>query len=249
MYDFAYLRDAHDRFWDVIRMELGFGPDHLSRGGDLWAMWLNTDLVMGQTCGMPYRTRLHTVVQYVATPDYGINGCPAGYYNSVLLSSDAGFGLGDCTGATIAYNDAGSQSGWAAPITHLSKRGIVPHRGIETGAHVNSMYAVVQGRADFCAVDAHTFALAMVAHPDLRALCVIDHTDPTPGLPIICAQRFDPNPLRHALDRAYDRLTTDDRKQLRHCGFVTLTPDAYLSVPTPTSPAKLFNRNDHLASF
>ena len=62
MYDMPHLRGAHDRYWTAIRDALGYGPDALTRGGDPWAEWQSPDLLLGQTCGLPYRARLHDKV-------------------------------------------------------------------------------------------------------------------------------------------------------------------------------------------
>ena len=241
MYDFAHLRAAHDQFWTLIRAELGFGPAQLTRDPDIWAQWQSADLVVGQTCGMPYRERLHDKVSYVLTPDYGIEGCPAGYYNSLILSDDADRDLMSYDQGRFAYNDALSQSGWAGPVTYLTRHGIRPAVGVETGAHVQSMWAVREGRADFCAVDANTYALALVEYPELASLHIIARTDPTPALPYICATRFDAARVAAAVQNAFTSLEQNQKSQMRLRGFISLSTDEYLSVPSPTSPDKLFS--------
>lgn len=72
MYDMPDLHAANDRLWTLIRQHLGFGPDTLSRGLDPWEIWQSPDLVLAQTCGMPFRTRLHRDVALIGTPDYGV---------------------------------------------------------------------------------------------------------------------------------------------------------------------------------
>jgi len=86
MYDMPATSAANDRFWTLIRQHLGYGPTYLTRDGNVWDIWLNPDLLFAQTCGMPYRTRLHGQVQLVGTPDYGLPGCPPGHYCSVLIA-------------------------------------------------------------------------------------------------------------------------------------------------------------------
>lgn len=241
MYDFAHLRHAHDRFWDLIRNSLGFGPQRLTRGADLWDMWQSPGLILGQTCGMPFRERLHRHVSYVLTPDYGIAGCPPGYYNSVILSAKPIDQITSLNGATIAYNEAMSQSGWSAPINYLSKYDVRPAQGIQTGAHVKSMSAVAMGYADFCAVDAQTFALSKTETADFETLHIVAHTDPTPGLPYICAPRFNTVDIQTAITTAFKDLEPDHKAALRLKGFVRLSVANYLAIHSPTSPEKLFN--------
>jgi ABC-type phosphate/phosphonate transport system substrate-binding protein len=67
-------------------------------------------------------------VTYVGTPDYGVEGCPPGHYRSVFVvrADDRAPKPADFDGARFAYNEALSQSGWAAPQTHAAKLGHQP---------------------------------------------------------------------------------------------------------------------------
>lgn len=238
MYDMTPIRGANDRFWQAIRAELGDGPERLCRADDPWAVWQSPDLLLAQTCGMPYRTRLHRHVTLVATPDYGLPGCPKGHYNSVIVvrSDAAGNRIEDFAGGTLAYNEALSQSGWAAPATHFADRGLRFDRLLRTGAHAASARAVAEGRADIAGIDALTWALLCEHDPLAEALRVIDRTAPTPALPYITAGTRDPEPLRTALPRALARLSPADRAALHLRGFEVLPERAYLAVPTPPPP-------------
>ena len=68
MYDMPAIQPANDRFWQAIRAHLGHGPETLTRDRDYWEMWQSPDLLLGQTCGLPYRSRLHGRVARIATP-------------------------------------------------------------------------------------------------------------------------------------------------------------------------------------
>ena len=118
MYDMPEIQAANDRYWQAIRDRLGYGPASLSRDLDYWEMWQSPDLLLGQTCGMPYRTRLHDKVTLIGTPDFGLPDCPPGYYQSVIVarSEDTRDTLQDFDGARFAYNENMSQSGWAGPF-------------------------------------------------------------------------------------------------------------------------------------
>ena len=62
-------------------------PEGLQRDpDDLWSQWTSPDLVFSQTCGFPYRARLHGSVTLIGTPDFGVEDCPPGYYRSVLVA-------------------------------------------------------------------------------------------------------------------------------------------------------------------
>jgi hypothetical protein len=75
MYDYPELHAAHDALWAAIRLRLrarGIGdtPDALTRSADLFSMWRNPALLLGQTCGHPQVTGLGDKVQVIATPIY-----------------------------------------------------------------------------------------------------------------------------------------------------------------------------------
>lgn len=237
MYDMAPVRPATDRWWRAIRAELGDGPDRLTRDRDPWEVWQSPDLLLAQTCGLPYRTRLHGAVTLVGTPDYGLPGCPPGYYRSVLVArADGDAGLAAAARGTLAFNDALSQSGWAAPITHLAGLGLAPGGLLRTGAHALSARAVADGRADLAAIDAMTWELLCAHDPVAAALRVIATTEPTPGLPLITARGRDPAPIAAAVRAAIARLPEPDRRALHLRGLVDFSADAYLAVPTPPGP-------------
>jgi len=239
MYDMAPLRAANDRYWQAIRTALGAGPETLSRDADPWEAWQSPELLLAQTCGMPYRTRLHGSVTLVATPDHGLPGCPPGHYNSVLVvRADApGEAPEDFAGGTLAYNEALSQSGWAAPSAYFAQRGIRFSTLLQTGTHAASARAVAEGRAEIAGIDALTWALLNEHDPVTEGLRVIGATAPTPALPYITAASRDPEPLRAALREAVAALSPTDRAALHLGGIETLPASAYLAVPTPPPPA------------
>jgi ABC-type phosphate/phosphonate transport system substrate-binding protein len=152
MYDRPETAAANKRFWDLIRGHLGHGPVHLNQDIDVWQVWHAPELLFSQTCGMPFRTRLRGKVQLIGTPDYGLSGCPPGHYNSVFVARvQDQTPLEQFSGRRFAYNEALSQSGWAAPATHMADYGIAPGGLLATGGHMLSARAVAETRADFAA--------------------------------------------------------------------------------------------------
>jgi len=238
MYDRPETAAANDRFWASIREHLGGGPEQLTRGADFWEVWKSPDLLLSQTCGCPYRTRLYGEVELVGTPDYGLPGCPPGYYNSVFVarSEDAGKPLSAFSGRRLAYNEGLSQSGWAAPMVHLNDRSILPGALIETGGHKRSAEAVAEGRADFAALDALTWEMIRTYDDFASGLTEIERTEPTPTLPYITALGGDTGALFAALESAIRGLDEETRSQLHLKGVVRIAPSDYLAVPTPPGP-------------
>lgn len=61
---------------------------------------------------------------------------------------------------------------------------------IETGSHAASMAAVAEGRADVCAIDCVTFAIAARHRPELTTgLRRIARSPPMPALPYVTSSR------------------------------------------------------------
>lgn len=236
MYETATMRGANDRFWAAIRAVLGMGPRFLDRENDPHETWLDPDLLLSQTCGLPYRTSLHAIVQLVGTPDYAVEGCPPGYYKShlVVRADDPRGTLEDFSGAVLARNDVRSQSGWMAVETHLrtEQSGFsFARRAINTGSHLNSMRAVAARQADIAAVDAVTWALLARDTEDTKDLRVLASTAPTPGLPLITGAHQDAAALLRATRSALTGLSRDDRKCLMLRDIVTIPKATYCAVP------------------
>ncbi len=239
MYDWPELRAEHDRFWALIRDGLRArgmaAPEALDRQADLWDIWQDPDLVLGQTCGLPYRSRLHGRVGLVGTPDYALPDAPAGHYYSMLVvRADRDGVLEDFAGTRLAINGYDSQSGWAAPQNHARDHGIRFGDIVVTGAHRDSVRAVAEDRADIAAIDAVTWRLVQAFKPQVaQSLRVLGHTAPTPGLPLITTG--DPEPLREAVAQAIADLDSADRAALGIVGLAAVPKADYLAVPTPAA--------------
>lgn len=246
MYDFGPAQAANDQLWALVRDGLRScgitAPDALTRGEHAyWDAWQSPDLILSQTCGYPFRARLHDRVSYVGTPDYGVEGCPPGHYRSVFVArtDDPRRDLQDFDGTRFAYNEALSQSGWAAPQTHAAKLGIRLPPALQSGGHRLSALAVAEGRADIAALDAVTHAMLQEVEPKVAGLRIIALTDPTPGLPYITAAGQDPEPIFAALAEAIAALPASDRATLRLKGLVRIPLASYLAVPNPPSPEQI----------
>jgi len=223
MYDRPELRDAHDRLWAAIRANLEFGPESLSSPTDMASFWQSDDLLFGQTCGMPYRTFLHDRSAVIVHADSEIRE------------------FGDLAEKRIAYNEALSQSGWAAIIAEMEYADMRPSSGLQTHAHINSAQAISKKLADFAAIDAHTWALMCRYQSDLAVTFRVVHwTAPTPALPYICATRFDAQAIFHAVQNALNALPLSDFETLGIRGIVNIAKQDYLDVLTPSSPCNLF---------
>ena len=240
MYTTTRNTGVENRFWAEIRTKLQengtAAPDHLTRDlpEDLIAHWLSRDLVLSQTCSLPYRTRLRRDVTIVGTPDYGIPGCPPGYYQSVVIvrGDDPRDGITEFATARFALNDPLSQSGWAALV--LERPDLLLTPSLITGSHRASISAVMQSYADFAAIDAITFGNLTILG-ETTGLRVIHKTAPSPGLPYITAKSNDAAALLSAMQNALSALSHDDRDLLGIKSIIDLSPEAY-DLPIPPAP-------------
>ncbi len=102
----------------------------------------------------------------------------------------------DLRGATWAYNDDQSLSGYYAMLLALRRK----HQDISffealtpTGSHLASLQAVAQGQADAASIDSQTLRL----YPDLaKELRVIDTWGPFPTHPIVLRRELDADAKR-----------------------------------------------------
>ena len=239
MYATPLTAGADARFWALIRDHLraeGIGaPEVLTLSpGDLMTHWRDPDLLLSQTCGLPFRAVLKDHVALVGTPDYGLKDCPPGYYNSLVIarSDDARTRLAEFAGATFAYNDPLSQSGWAALA--LDTPEVVTGPKLQSGSHRASAHAVREGRADFASIDAVTWQ-HLTAASETSGLRIIHATRPTPGLPLITAKENLAETLFTAVATAIAMLEPADRHTLHLRGLIALPETAY-DLPIPPKP-------------
>lgn len=251
MYDRPETRAAYDRLWTRIRDELrllwavlpDIGsplPAALAHDPDPWDHWRAPDLILSQTCGLPYRSELHANVILIGTPDYHLPGCRPGYYNSVFVmraesACDDPAGWSDLM---VAVNDGRSQSGWAAPQDFMETRDLSFHKTSLTGSHRNSAHAVANGTADIAAIDAQTWRMIRRWDRWSDTLVEVARTEETPGLPLISAMPDGRNDLHFAVSRHLANLPAKDAAILDIRSLVSISKADYLAVPTPKAVVK-----------
>ncbi|WP_372574141.1 phosphate/phosphite/phosphonate ABC transporter substrate-binding protein [Ruegeria jejuensis] len=244
MYRRPELDGAIARYWGLIRANLALSgvtaPQELSQEAEEFAVWTDPELVLSQTCGMPYRLWLKDKVELVGTPDFGLEGCAPGYYRSVLVvrTDDSRNRVEAFLDAIFAFNESFSQSGYAAPYAHMMSRGFWFEHRLRTHGHLNSARAVAEGKADIAALDAVSWRLIKVHEPFAQKLRVLDQTEPTPGLPLITAEGQPADTIFDAVRVAISQLDDTDRQLLGLKGIIRIPRGAYLSIPNPPETAR-----------
>lgn len=237
MYYRPELAEAHDRYWALIRHELGAAgiesPASLTHADDEEQAWTDPTLVLSQTCGMPYRIRLHGEVTLVGTPDFGLDGCPPGYYRSAVAvrADDPRSSLPQFRDARFVFNHTESQSGYNAAFFHCAPHGFWFQDQLGSGSHRSSAQAVADGRGDIAALDAVSWRLIQRYEAFSAQLRVLEWTEPTPGLPYIAARGADGDATFGAVANAIAALTSADRDLLGIQDLIAIPADEYLGVP------------------
>lgn len=197
MYAVRGAHDHADTLWRCLRDSLRSigieAPERLSTMTPRIDGWLHPDLILGQTCGLPYITRLCDQTELIGTPDYGVEGCASGFYHSTLVVSaiDQRNKLSEFFGATFALNGRDSQSGYGAMMraaAPFAQAGRFFDRAIHSGSHDASMRLVAKGHADIAAIDSVTWRISRQFDSITEGLRSIGTTESTPGLPFITAK-------------------------------------------------------------
>ena len=239
MYARPEMADAHNIYWSLIRKHFKASgiesPENLYEPEELYSAWQDPELLLSQTCGMPYRNTLHGQIQLIGTPNFRLNGAPAGHYRSAIVvrSEDSGKTLQEFKDSVFAYNSDDSQSGYGSAWLLCKPKGFWFQNRIATGSHRESTFAIADGRADIAAIDGITWRLIQTYDRYAEELAVIDWTDPTPGLPYITSVNNDAAAMFDAISAAIEELPADTRKQLGIYELVKLSAEDYLAVENP----------------
>ena len=194
MYDFPWLQQENDALWAALRGRLGdAAPAFLDRDRHVSDIWRDPSLLLAQTCGYPLMTELRGVVRLVATPVYDLPGCDGPFHRSfiVVRADDPACSVAALRGRRAAVNGWNSNSGMnllRASVAPFATGGRFFSEVVVTGAHLASVAAIRDGRADVAAIDCVTHGLAARYRPELLAgTRVLAPTVPTASLPFVTA--------------------------------------------------------------
>jgi ABC-type phosphate/phosphonate transport system substrate-binding protein len=221
MYDFPEVREATDALWGAIARQLGTEVT-LDRELHYSDAWRRDDLLFSQACGYPLTHEFRGMLTYVATPHYDAEGCKGPLYSSILLARESKE-LAAFDGSVAAVNAMDSMSGMLA-----LRLCIHPSMEVLSGSHLASVEMVRSGKADICAIDCVTYALARRYRPHaVEGLIEVGRSPLVPGLPFV-TRTGDVQALRVALQSAFsDPALSTHRKSLMMSGVSVLEADAY----------------------
>lgn len=158
-------------------------------------MWLQDEFDLAFICGLPFIRyaqmvphQLQAVVAPVIdSPRY--QNRPI-YFSDVIVNAASNITtFADLKGKIWCYNDLGSNSGYNLLYYHLLQNGYAFDfigTTIQSGSHQRSIRWVVEGRADFAAIDSTVLKQELRDFPELsQHLRVVDSIGPNPMPPIV----------------------------------------------------------------
>jgi ABC-type phosphate/phosphonate transport system substrate-binding protein len=236
MYAFEPIRPAWETLWSAVHRSAPWTPPTLRWSDDIHATWTDPNCVVGQACGWPVATLLRDSVEVVGAFTLTVAGARGHRYRSVLVGRDRR-GLSELVdaGAVAVANSADSLSGWIGFLSAAREAGATdrwPGEVIWSGAHVESLRHLRDGRADVASIDAISLAHINRLYPDLVAsLYEIGNGPLVPSLPIIvpaATPRAIVDSLRDAFTWAVsDPTVADACRALFIDGFVSLDHAEY----------------------
>ena len=152
------------------------------------------EIDIGWICGRPYIDLLAAgaplallAAPVMAGARYG--GRPI-YFSDVVVRRDSRFqSFADLRGASWAYNERGSQSGYHVTLYHLARLGEVGRyfgRTFGSGGHARSLRMVLAGEVDASAIDSTVLEWELARAPELTArIRVIETLGPSPIPPLV----------------------------------------------------------------
>lgn len=200
------------------------------------AVYRDPRLLLGQTCGYPYRKAWAATHRPVCVAAFAVDGCAQTQYSSCFITpADGGVAdLASARGKRAAVNHPDSHSGMNAlrhAIAGLAGGRPFFSEVLVSHSHLASIELVARGRVELAAIDAVTCALHREHAPDLhRRIRIIGQSAPATALPFIApAARVHPG-LVNALNASL-RALGEHRGALRALrGFLAVSAADYAAI-------------------
>lgn len=189
------------------------------------------DVDIGWICGLPYAWQADSArpsLELLAAPvragrRYGDRPV---YFSDVVVRRDSPFRrFADLRGASWAYNEQRSHSGYNVTRYQLAKMGEYGRyfgRVVEAGSHQNALQMIVRGEIDASAIDSTVLETELARRPSLAGqIRVIDSFGPSPAPPWVISRRVSIS-LRQAIRAALLEMGQDASGQaVLHAYHVT----------------------------
>ena len=172
-------------------------------------------------CGLPY-VRLSTRgVRAIAAPVVSGNrygGRPIYFSDVIVPTASSARSFGDLRGATWAYNEPDSHSGYLITLFRLLELGEQAsffRRWEMTGFHQRSIQQVAAGEVDASAIDSQVLAVELRDHPELAGrIRTIDELGPSTIQPFVATRAVSAT-LRREVQAIVTALGADEVERTR----------------------------------
>lgn len=210
-----------------VRLDLPWQErQRLFEAGQIQLCWI---------CGLPYvrlKDRAPERYHLIAAPVMAgsrYRGEPV-YYSDVVVRSESPFrSLDDLQGASWAYNEPGSHSGYGVVRYALARQGRSLDffgRVVESGAHQVSLQMILKGEVDASTIDSTVLELELAQNPALAArLRVIATFGPSPIPPWVASAELDRELQLHLRETLTAMGTVaEGREILKQAGLARFAP-------------------------
>ena len=161
---------------------------------ELMKMWRSKDMVLSQSCGLPFMEELHQFVNVIGTPTWTDVSDERGRYQTVIVVREAlGISsIAEVRGMRPVVSNTQSLSGWCSLGVALSEVTTEPsfvQPFTQSGGHAKSLQILQDDKADIASIDAATFRLLSRHRPTLvKNVRVIGYGPAVPATPIIVSK-------------------------------------------------------------
>jgi phosphonate transport system substrate-binding protein len=186
-------------------------------------------------CGLPYVQKAsdpNAHVVLLAAPVMAgarYSGQPVYFSDIVVRSTSPYRRFDDLRGATWAYNEPNSHSGYTTIRYYLARRnerGDFFGRVIESGSHENSLDMILAGQIDGSAIDSTVLELEQMKRPALAGkLRILDTIGPSPIPPWLVDSRLSQE-IQRELRQVFHNMHRDEegRQILHRARFARFVP-------------------------
>ncbi len=185
--------------------------EQLLDSGEIHVCWI---------CGLPYIRKADVVnsnISLLAAPvmrGSRYNGQPV-YFSDVIVRRESRFQhFHDLQGASWAYNERRSHSGYHLVSYQLSQTGRdwgFFSKVQESGAHRDSLRLILNGEVDASAIDSTVLEMEFVRNPEIRSqIRVIDTWGPSPIPPWVILRTI-PESIRYSLQQLLLNMNRETR--------------------------------------
>lgn len=247
-YDLTATQHQLDNFWQTMRACLSveiadqlagqsYGqrsessvielPEQLDRQTPLDQQWQSRALLISQCCGPDLFTPQASELVAVARPVFSDLDCRPGNYFSHIVTAAS-----PRSGKRLVVNSPSSRSGCNALLEWFDAQGWQADQYLVSGSHEASLQLIREGRADYAAIDAHSWNLLSQTEAD-NGVVIIDQSSEAPAPPYVTHRA---NPL--STDILLSALQQSVALNGQQLGIIDILPtdiEVYRSMQTPSA--------------